>query len=576
MKILNKRLKKTPIIASCLVGVIFFVLSFSVVYLIKTHYAHAASVTNFIPGRIIDDAVFTNADSMNVAQIQAFLDSKVPVCDNWGTNGSTPTSRRDYVLSKGYALPMKCLKEYTENGLTAAQIIYNVSQQYQINPQVLIVLLQKEQGLVTDDWPTEQQYRSATGYGCPDTAPCDSQYYGLTNQITWSGKMFRAIMDNRPTWYTPYVLGDNSIQYSPSASCGSSIINIQNRATQALYNYTPYQPNQDALNAGWGTAPCGAYGNRNFYLYFTEWFGNVHYLFGNIPSQMSLYAKQPCTIDAFDGTAIGRLYNPDTRDFLYTTSSSEACTAVNYGYIWDGVVMKNATGPDAIPVYRISNSERHLYTSSETIRNQYLNSFGYKDEGISFYVYSAAADGRVQLHELQHDETSFLTSSGREAVYYMSEYRFKDTNAVLYTDSIDTGKVSVYRLTRNNTRLYTINPVEKERAIASYGFQDEGIVSTNDSGPNDANMPVYRLRSPTGGYVYTTDRVERDYAIINYNHMSEEIAFYGLLYSDAPVYRATDYNNLMRIFTNNDFEYRNAASSYNYTLEGIGWYGYSQ
>ncbi len=23
------------------------------------------------------------------------------------------------------------------------------------------------------------QYRSATGYGCPDTAPCDSKYYGL-------------------------------------------------------------------------------------------------------------------------------------------------------------------------------------------------------------------------------------------------------------------------------------------------------------------------------------------------------------------------------------------------------------
>ncbi len=241
----------------------------------------SASTAGFIAGRIIDDDVFTNSNSMSVQQIQDFLNSKVPVCDNWGTNGSTPTSRRDYVLSKGYALPMTCLKEYTENGLTTAQIIYNVSQQYQINPQVLIVLLQKEQGLVTDDWPTEQQYRSATGYGCPDTAPCDSQYYGLTNQITWSGKMFRAIMDNRPTWYTPYVLGDNSIRYSPDASCGSSIVNIQNRATQALYNYTPYQPNQAALDAGWGSVNCGAYGNRNFYSYFTDWFGSPYSTFYN-------------------------------------------------------------------------------------------------------------------------------------------------------------------------------------------------------------------------------------------------------------------------------------------------------
>src|SRR5690606_8182666 len=42
-----------------------------------------------------------------------------------------------------------------------------------------------------------------------------------------------------------------------------------------LYNYTPYQPNAAALSAGWGTAPCGAYGNRNFYLYFTGWFGST-------------------------------------------------------------------------------------------------------------------------------------------------------------------------------------------------------------------------------------------------------------------------------------------------------------
>ncbi|MCW2763410.1 MAG: exported protein of unknown function, partial [Marmoricola sp.] len=65
-------------------------------------------------------------------------------------------------------------------------------------------------------------------------------------------------------------------QWSPNSSCGGSTVNIQNRSTQALYNYTPYQPNQSALNAGYGTGDgCGAYGNRNFYLYFTDWFGSV-------------------------------------------------------------------------------------------------------------------------------------------------------------------------------------------------------------------------------------------------------------------------------------------------------------
>ena len=235
----------------------------------------SAAVTGFMPGRIIDDGVMTNKTTMSASDIQAFLNSKMPTCDTWGTQPYGGTTRAQYAVSRGVSTPFTCLKDYVENGKTSAQIIYDVSQAYNINPQVMIVLLQKEQGLVTDDWPWPIQYQSATGYGCPDTAPCDTQYYGLTNQLDWSAKMFRAILNNSPTWYTPYVLGDNYIQYSPDASCGGSVVNIQNRSTQALYNYTPYQPNQGAINADWGTAPCGAYGNRNFYLYFNSWFGTT-------------------------------------------------------------------------------------------------------------------------------------------------------------------------------------------------------------------------------------------------------------------------------------------------------------
>lgn len=243
--------------------------------------AHAAPVTDFNAGHIIDDAIFTDNGSMDTSGIQNFLNSKVASCDTDGTQsagdmGYPNITHAQYAANRGWpGPPYTCLKNYSENGLSASQIIYNVSQQYKINPQVLIVLLQKEQGLVTDTWPLPSQYRTATGYGCPDTAACDSQYFGLTNQLTWSGKMFRAIMNNSPTWYTPYVLGQNYIQYSPDASCGGSTVNIENRSTQALYNYTPYQPNQAALDSGYGTVNCGAYGNRNFFLYFRDWFGST-------------------------------------------------------------------------------------------------------------------------------------------------------------------------------------------------------------------------------------------------------------------------------------------------------------
>lgn len=249
---------------------------------------HAAPVVGFNPGNIISENVFTNSKSMTAAQIQAFLNSKVPSCDTDGTLRATDKGRGDlthaqYAAMKGWSgPPFTCLKDYSEGGRVSAQIIYDAAQEFNINPQVLIVLLQKEQSLVTDTWPISIQYRSATGYGCPDSAPCDSQYYGLTNQIRWSARMFRSIMNASSGWYTPYVVGNNYIQYGVSSSCGGSTVNIVNRSTQALYNYTPYQPNQDSLNAGYGDAPgdCDTHGNRNFYLYFSDWFGSPQ--FGNL------------------------------------------------------------------------------------------------------------------------------------------------------------------------------------------------------------------------------------------------------------------------------------------------------
>lgn len=241
---------------------------------------HSPSVqaASWNAGNIMDELTFSNTTVMDPSSIQNFLNSKVPVCDTYGTQPSEygGGTRSQWAQAKYGQSTFTCLRNYSEGGKSAAQIIYDIGQKYTINPQVLIVLLQKEQGLVTDTWPLNIQYRTAAGYGCPDTAPCDTQYYGLTNQLDWAAKMFRAIMNNSPTWYTPYVQGNNSIRYNPQASCGSSTVNIQNRSTQALYNYTPYQPNQAALAAGYGTAPpCGAYGNRNFWLYFNDWFGNT-------------------------------------------------------------------------------------------------------------------------------------------------------------------------------------------------------------------------------------------------------------------------------------------------------------
>lgn len=221
---------------------------------LPTKSSQAAPVVGFNAGNIMDDSVFVKRSSMTANQIKSFLTSKGVSC----TTGN-------------------CLKNYTQNGKSSARIIYEAAQDYRINPQVLIVLIQKETGLVTINNPASWRYRTATGYGCPDGEPCNSEYYGFTNQVRQAARMFRNIMNENPNWYTPYTIGSNRIYWHPDLSrCGSSTVNIVNLTTVALYSYTPYRPNSAALNAGYGTGnSCSSYGNRNFYQYFKDWFGSV-------------------------------------------------------------------------------------------------------------------------------------------------------------------------------------------------------------------------------------------------------------------------------------------------------------
>ena len=238
----------------------------------------AASLANFDPGYIISDYQMSNYTSMTEEEIQQFLTFKNP-CDNTDEdyyNRLSANKKYKWHFEDGHFI---CLSEelfgdgeVIGEGETAAHIIWQAAQDYQINPQVLIVLLQKETGLITDRIPNDGDYRKATGYGCPDTAPCSAQYYGFKNQIRKAAALFHTVLSGG---WTNYPLGENYIQYNPNAACGGSVVNVKNLATSSLYRYTPYQPNEGALAAGYGTAYCGSYGNRNFYHYFEDWFGEI-------------------------------------------------------------------------------------------------------------------------------------------------------------------------------------------------------------------------------------------------------------------------------------------------------------
>jgi hypothetical protein len=111
------------------------------------------------------------------------------------------------------------------------------------------------------------------GFACPDNGSCDPAFYGFYKQVNQAARHFKNFYDLNPSWYIPFRPGINYVQYNPNAGCGGTSVNILNSATSALYSYTPYQPNAAALSNLYGTGDgCSAYGNRNFWRDFNNWF----------------------------------------------------------------------------------------------------------------------------------------------------------------------------------------------------------------------------------------------------------------------------------------------------------------
>ncbi len=234
----------------------------------------------FDPGLIISDSVFFDFGSMTLKQIQDFLNSRVADCRATNPAIDCLKNYKTDIPETAATGPREvgpCKAIAAKSGATAAEVIYEISNACGINPKVLIVTLQKEQGLVSSTRPTDYMYRAAMGFGCPDSDPgiCGKVFTGLFNQLYRAAKQFRWY-GNPEGSFTYWKPGRTvSMRFHPRASCGSMQFPLKSQATANLYYYTPYTPNAAALRNLYGTGDsCSAYGNRNFWRFYHDWFGS--------------------------------------------------------------------------------------------------------------------------------------------------------------------------------------------------------------------------------------------------------------------------------------------------------------
>ncbi len=195
----------------------------------------------FDPGNIISDEEILNSGSMTQAEIQAFLENK-----------------RSFLATYQATDPNGVM-------MPASQAIYERAISNGMNPKFILVLLQKEQGLVENAAPSQSRLDWATGYGCPDGGGCNERFRGFWKQINSATLQFRYYMEHLNEYR--YQVGQTYTFTNPYSTTvqGDTVVTIANRATAALYIYTPHVYN----------------GNFNFWKLWQRYFSRS-YLNGSL------------------------------------------------------------------------------------------------------------------------------------------------------------------------------------------------------------------------------------------------------------------------------------------------------
>ncbi|OGE73654.1 MAG: hypothetical protein A3I07_03945 [Candidatus Doudnabacteria bacterium RIFCSPLOWO2_02_FULL_42_9] len=254
--------------------------------------AQAVPDSAFNPGLIIPDEAFADVGTFgSAAGIQSFLELKGSVLANTTPEFLIKLKEADTLTKVGLEDPQPNLTRLR----TAAELIYDAGAKWGLNPQVILVILQKEQSLIAGTFNSDSSLQRALdrslGFGCPDYEGCGDIFLGFYRQLfgtfdgegnRWLGaaaslmRSFRAEVGGARVGRGPMVDAQNTTYGRPvvrTARVGDSItldntlngysgvqqqqtVTLGNYATAALYRYTPHVYN----------------GNYNFWKFYSTWF----------------------------------------------------------------------------------------------------------------------------------------------------------------------------------------------------------------------------------------------------------------------------------------------------------------
>ncbi|MDP2708752.1 MAG: hypothetical protein Q8O93_01710 [bacterium] len=225
----------------------------------------SARADNFNPDNIISDFEILNYSTMDLSDIQRFLENKGSYLAGYSVADAFGTVRKASEIIYNAAV-----NNYDCDGVAISDNPNQLEKQQKcrkvtINPKFLLVLLQKEQSLIEEAAPSQRNLDWATGYGCPDSGGCNERWKGFGKQVNSAALQFRDYLD-RPHYYT-YKAGQTYTFTNPYGTISKEPVSVTpaNQATAALYNYTPHVYN----------------GNYNFYKIWQRYF-TKSYLDGSL------------------------------------------------------------------------------------------------------------------------------------------------------------------------------------------------------------------------------------------------------------------------------------------------------